>query len=86
MTTDALHHQPLMPHLLIDGLNRYNDEPCLFLGDKVASYREVLDNLDNEVKPWFATQYSFLKRQASFNTGRWVTIENGRDVLVGALK
>ncbi|MBP2559672.1 putative transglutaminase-like cysteine proteinase [Neorhizobium galegae] len=46
----------------------------------------ILDNLDNEVKPWFATPYTFLKRQASFNTGRWVTIENGRDLLVGALK
>ncbi|MFB9951603.1 transglutaminase-like cysteine peptidase [Rhizobium puerariae] len=46
----------------------------------------VLDNLDNEVKPWYQTPYTFLKRQASFNTGRWVTIENGRDVLVGALK
>jgi predicted transglutaminase-like cysteine proteinase len=31
----------------------------------------ILDNLDNEVKPWFATPYTFLKRQASFNTGRW---------------
>lgn len=46
----------------------------------------ILDNLDNEVKPWFATHYTFLKRQATFNTGRWVTIENGRDLLVGALK
>ncbi|WP_037079691.1 transglutaminase-like cysteine peptidase [Neorhizobium vignae] len=46
----------------------------------------ILDNLDNEVKPWFSTPYTFLKRQASFNTGRWVTIENGRDLLVGALK
>ena len=31
----------LMPDLLVEGLNRYDDEPCLFLGDKVASYREV---------------------------------------------
>ncbi|MEQ1404096.1 transglutaminase-like cysteine peptidase [Neorhizobium sp. Rsf11] len=46
----------------------------------------ILDNLDNEVKPWYQTPYTFLKRQASFNTGRWVTIENGRDVLVGALR
>ena len=41
MSADALHHPPLMPHLLVDGLNRYNDEPCLYLGDRVASYREV---------------------------------------------
>ncbi|TDK35431.1 transglutaminase [Rhizobium deserti] len=46
----------------------------------------ILDNLDNDIMPWYATSYTFLKRQASFNTGRWVTIENGRDVLVGALR
>jgi predicted transglutaminase-like cysteine proteinase len=46
----------------------------------------ILDNLDNDILPWYATSYTFLKRQASFNTGRWVTIENGRDVLVGALR
>ena len=50
MTTDALHHQPLMPHLLIDGLNRYNDEPCLFLGDKVASYRDVRETASQMVQ------------------------------------
>ena len=50
MTTDALHHQPLMPHLLIDGLNRYNDEPCLFLGDKVASYRDVRESTSQMVQ------------------------------------
>jgi predicted transglutaminase-like cysteine proteinase len=46
----------------------------------------VLDNLASTVKPWFDTPYSFIKRQSSYNAGRWVTIENGRDVLVGALK
>lgn len=46
----------------------------------------VLDNLASNVKPWFNTPYSFIKRQSSANAGRWVTIENGRDVLVGALK
>lgn len=46
----------------------------------------VLDNLDNSVKLWSDTPYTFLKRQATFNSGRWVTIENGTDVLVGSLK
>ncbi len=46
----------------------------------------VLDNLASNVKPWYETPYSFIKRQSSYNAGRWVTIENGRDVLVGALK
>ena len=46
----------------------------------------VLDNLASSVKPWFDTPSSFIKRQSSANAGRWVTIENGRDVLVGALR
>jgi fatty-acyl-CoA synthase len=27
--------------MLVDGLNRYNNEPCLFLGDRVATYADV---------------------------------------------
>jgi fatty-acyl-CoA synthase len=46
----ALHSPPLMPHLLIEGLNRYNDEPCLFLGDKVATYREVRESTSQLVQ------------------------------------
>lgn len=46
----------------------------------------ILDNLSDEVKLWTDTPYTYLKRQASFNTGRWVSIEDGRDVLVGALR
>jgi predicted transglutaminase-like cysteine proteinase len=46
----------------------------------------VLDNLEDEVKLWRDTPYSYLKRQASNNSGRWVTIENGSEVMVGALR
>ena len=28
-------------HSLIDGLNRYDDEPCLYLGNKIATYADV---------------------------------------------
>ncbi|WP_372782697.1 AMP-binding protein [Litorivivens sp.] len=31
-----------MPHLLIEGLNRYDDRPCLFMGDDhILSYRDM---------------------------------------------
>ncbi|MEP1471156.1 MAG: AMP-binding protein [Halieaceae bacterium] len=50
MTTDALHEPPLMAHLLVDGLNRYNDEPCLCLGDTVASYREVRETTSQMIQ------------------------------------
>ncbi|MEH6582642.1 MAG: AMP-binding protein [Halioglobus sp.] len=50
MSKDTIHHPPLMPHLLVDGLNRYEDEPCLYLGDKVASYREVRESTSQMVQ------------------------------------
>ena len=50
MTTEALREQPLMAHLLIDGLNRYHDEPCLFLGDKVATYKDVRERASQMVQ------------------------------------
>lgn len=45
----------------------------------------VLDNLNNEVKLWTTTPYRFLKRQASFHAGRWVSIENGDAVMVSSV-
>ena len=50
MTTDALHEPPLMAHLLVDGLNRYNDEPCLCLGDTIATYREVRETTSQMIQ------------------------------------
>ena len=30
-----------MPDLLIEGLNRYDERPCLFLGENTATYKDV---------------------------------------------
>ena len=46
----------------------------------------VLDNLNDKVKSWDQTGYRFLKRQAIDNTGRWVSIRGGQQVLVGAVQ
>ncbi|MGQ3293169.1 MAG: transglutaminase-like cysteine peptidase, partial [Shinella sp.] len=46
----------------------------------------ILDNLEEEVLLWSKTSYKFLKRQASFNSGRWVTITNGEDLAVGSVE
>ena len=32
---------PIMPDLLIEGLNRYDERPCLFLGENTATYKDV---------------------------------------------
>ena len=41
MTHDRLFDMPLLPHLIIDGLNRYDDRPFLFLGEATITYAEV---------------------------------------------
>ena len=46
----------------------------------------VLDNLTDEVLRWDETDYTYLKRQAANNTGRWVSIESPDNLLVGSVK
>jgi predicted transglutaminase-like cysteine proteinase len=46
----------------------------------------VLDNLDPHIKLWANTPYTYIKRQSGFDTGKWVSIEDGRgSVEVGSL-
>ena len=46
----------------------------------------ILDNLTDQVRTWDQTGYRFLKRQASDNTGRWVSIREGQQLLVGSVQ
>src|SRR5262245_4978190 len=46
----------------------------------------VLDNLSATVRQWYETGYRFLKRQASDNTGHWVSIREGDSTIVAAVK
>jgi len=50
MTVDHLHQPALMPQLLAEGLSRHDERPCLLLGDKVASYREVRETTSRLVQ------------------------------------
>jgi predicted transglutaminase-like cysteine proteinase len=71
--------------LLLTVVRKRDGEGHAVLTLRTAEGDFILDNLDNEVRLWTDTPYTFLKRQASFHTGRWVSIENSTDVLVGAL-
>lgn len=72
--------------LLITVVRKPDGEGHAVLTLRSAQGDFILDNLVDEVKLWTETRYTYLKRQASFDTGRWVTIENGAtDVMVGAL-
>jgi predicted transglutaminase-like cysteine proteinase len=46
----------------------------------------VLDNLTDRVRNWNRTGYTFLKRQASTEPGRWVSITGGKNVIVSSLR
>jgi predicted transglutaminase-like cysteine proteinase len=46
----------------------------------------ILDNLKSKVLPWTATDYTYLKRQSSQNSGIWVTINDGRSDAVASVR
>lgn len=47
----------------------------------------VLDNMRNKVLLWSETEYRFLKRQSSKNSGLWVRLEDDRStVAVGSIR
>ncbi|MCO6187419.1 transglutaminase-like cysteine peptidase [Rhizobium sp. L1K21] len=72
--------------LLITVVRKPDGEGHAVLTVRTADGDYILDNLDNQVKIWTDTPYHYLKRQSVTNAGRWVTIENGQDVVVGALR
>ncbi|MFM8647050.1 MAG: transglutaminase-like cysteine peptidase, partial [Methylocystis sp.] len=45
----------------------------------------VLDNLNNQVKPWNKTNYRFVKRQSQSSPNIWVAIETGSTVALYGL-
>jgi predicted transglutaminase-like cysteine proteinase len=45
----------------------------------------ILDNLNDTVKPWDTTGYRYLKRQSTTHTGRWVSIREDSEALVGSV-
>jgi predicted transglutaminase-like cysteine proteinase len=45
-----------------------------------------LDYLDERVLAWNKTDYTYLKRQSTANSGSWVSIKDDRDILVGSIK
>lgn len=72
--------------LLVTVVRKPDGEGHAVLTLRTAKGDYILDNLDDAVKPWTATPYTYLKRQAESNSGRWVTIENGSEVLVGSVR
>lgn len=72
--------------LLITVVRKHDGEGHAVLTLRTARGDYILDNLAEDVKPWFRTPYAYLKRQAENNAGRWVSIDNGKELLVGSVR
>jgi predicted transglutaminase-like cysteine proteinase len=75
-----------MTDLLITVVRKPDGEGHAVLTVRTDRGDFVLDNLTDEVLRWDETDYTYLKRQAANNTGRWVTIESQDNLLVGSVK
>lgn len=72
-------------NLLITVVRKPDGEGHAILTVRTRKGDFILDNLDDEMLPWEATGYKFLKRQSTEHTGHWVTIEMPKDILVGSV-
>ena len=72
--------------LLITVVRKPDGEGHAILTVRTAQGDFVLDNLEADVRAWNETSYLYVKRQSSSDTGRWVSIESGKDVPVGSVR
>jgi predicted transglutaminase-like cysteine proteinase len=72
-------------NLMITVVRQPNGDGHAVLTARTSLGDFVLDNLEARVLAWEDTQYRFLKRQSDQNSGVWVSIEDGRQMLVGSV-
>jgi predicted transglutaminase-like cysteine proteinase len=70
--------------LLITVVRQANGDGHAVLTVRTDRADYVLDNLDEQVKPWSEAGYHFLKRQSAQNSGAWEGIDDLRPTLVGS--
>jgi predicted transglutaminase-like cysteine proteinase len=74
-----------LANLLITVVRKPDGEGHAVLAVRSDQGDFILDNLSDAVKPWRETGYKYLKRQASYHTGRWVSLRNESNMLVGSV-
>jgi predicted transglutaminase-like cysteine proteinase len=74
-----------LANLLITVVRKPDGEGHAVLAVRSDQGDFILDNLTDTVKPWRETGYKYLKRQASYHTGRWVSLRIDQNMLVGAV-
>ena len=75
-----------LSNLLITVVRKPDGEGHAVLTVRTDRGDMILDNLNDEIRPWYETGYRYLKRQSSEHTGRWVTLIEDHNMLVGAVR
>lgn len=71
--------------LLITVVRQHNGEGHAVLTLRTDRGDFILDNLENTIKPWHQTAYSFIKRQSALHSGQWVDIHHRPQMLMSAV-
>ena len=74
-----------LSNLLITVVRKRDGEGHAVLTLRTDKGDLILDNLNDELRLWYETGYRYLKRQSSEHTGRWVTLIEDQNMLVGAV-
>ena len=74
-----------LANLLLTVVRKQDGEGHAVLTVRTDKGDFILDNLNPHVVLWDRTGYRFLKRQSEANTGRWVSIQDGNQTLVGSV-
>lgn len=74
-----------LSNLLITVVRKQDGEGHAVLTLRTDRGDMILDNLHDNLLPWHETGYRYLKRQSSEHTGRWVTLVEDQNMLVGAV-
>lgn len=75
-----------LSNLLITVVRKKDGEGHAVLTIRTDRGDMILDNLHDNLLPWHETGYRFLKRQSSEHTGRWVTLVEDQNMLVGSVR
>lgn len=71
---------------LITVVRQQNGEGHAVLTVRTSDGDFILDNLENGVKRWDRTPYTYLKRQSEKHAGRWLAIHDGRADAVASVR
>lgn len=74
-----------LSNLLITVVRKQDGEGHAVLTVRTDQGDFVLDNLNDAVRPWQETGYRYLKRQATDDTGEWVSILEDETPLVSSV-